>query len=485
MEEAPLPTGLTPKEEISESFEIKQDNINYKLNIKAINQDIILHLLDEKDMMKEFETKLTLDELKQIHKIFLGINSCKEFVDYIKALIENNKLAIKKIIENKVTIELMVEYLFKQNIIKIDLTTKKINFELIAQDLYKKISILTENFKNLETNYQNIVQENKNIKDENKNIKEENKKIKEELQKFKGENTNIKEELQKMKEENKNIKEENQKMKEESTNIKEKNQKIKEELQKIKEENKNIKEENQIIKEDNNILKRNNIKMEEVNKKYENRINNLEEVVNALNKNLLELKNNTSSIVEKSLLHDYIDSTIIETKRELDMIKSAIEQRMNKEIKTINKIYQATKDGGEPEIYHKKCDNIPNTLTLFKSAGKRRFGGFASECIKSDENPINDKNCFLFSLDKKKIYLPKDNYYRPSCYPNEGPCFVYKGRYCILIDNKSAIINKKLKTCESSHSFRDLFEGDPNALSEDGNFKGIYAEEYEVFQILF
>ena len=29
MEEAPLPTGMTPKEEISESFEIKQDNINY------------------------------------------------------------------------------------------------------------------------------------------------------------------------------------------------------------------------------------------------------------------------------------------------------------------------------------------------------------------------------------------------------------------------------------------------------------------------
>ena len=131
MEEAPLPTGMTPKEEISESFEIKQDNIKYKLNIRAINQDIILNLLDEKDMIKEFETKLSLDELKQIHKIFLGINSCKEFVDYIKALIENNKLAIKKIIENKVTIELMVEYLFKQNVIKINLTSKKINFELI------------------------------------------------------------------------------------------------------------------------------------------------------------------------------------------------------------------------------------------------------------------------------------------------------------------------------------------------------------------
>ena len=32
---------------------------------------------------------------------------------------------------------------------------------------------------------------------------------------------------------------------------------------------------------------------------------------------------------------------------------------------------------------------------------------------------------------------------------------------------------------------KDIFENDPNALSEDRNFDGIYAEEYEVFQILF
>ena len=33
MEDAPLPTTMTPKETISESFEIKQNENNYKLNI--------------------------------------------------------------------------------------------------------------------------------------------------------------------------------------------------------------------------------------------------------------------------------------------------------------------------------------------------------------------------------------------------------------------------------------------------------------------
>ena len=380
MEDAPLPTILTPKETITESFEIKQDKDSYKLNINVFNQDIMLNLLEEKDLMKEYEKILSLNELKQMHTIFLGLNSCKDFVDYMKALIENNKLLIKKNSENKIIIELTVEYLFKQNIIKIDLNPKKINFELIAQDLYKKLS--------------GLVQEN----------------------------------------------------------------------QKIKEENEILKKEIQIIKGEINTLKDNNIKMEEANKKYENKINNLEEIINQLK-------------------YDLIGFTIIESKSEFDMIESAIKQRMNKQIKGIKKIYQATIDGGDPEIFHKKCDNIPNTLTLFKSAGKRRFGGFASECIKSDKKIIEDKNCFLFSLDKKKIYPPKGNNYKIDNYLYKGPNFIYQGSYCILIDSKNAITNKTLKTYESGH--KDIFENDPNALSEEGKGEGIYAEEYEVFQILF
>ena len=48
MEDAPLPIISTPKETISESFEIKQEEKNYKLNVIIINQDITLDLLEEK-----------------------------------------------------------------------------------------------------------------------------------------------------------------------------------------------------------------------------------------------------------------------------------------------------------------------------------------------------------------------------------------------------------------------------------------------------
>ena len=417
MEDAPLPTTLTPKETISESFKINQDQHNYKFNIKIINQNIILNLSEENDLMKDYEIKLTFDELKRTHKIFLMFSSCSDFVDYMKALIENKKILIKNSNENKITIELIVEYLYKQNIIKIDLVQKQINFELIAQDLYKKILVLDENFKNLENNYKNIVDNNKIMKEENKNIKEEN------------------------------------------MNIKKENNNIKEEIKTIKEENMNIKQENKTIKE---------------------RLNNLENKFNSLNKEIIPNKINNN--INNKILKVSIDSRIME-RDEFDMIYPEIKKRMNKEIKEIKKLYQATVDGGESSIFHKKCVGVPNTLVLYKSAGNRRFGGFTSLCWQSKGNNFLDKNCFLFSLDKKKIYPPKKDYnYCFYYYDYDGPSFVINDTFCIEIYG-NAIMQKNLRTSEKD--FKEFFDNEENALSEDGNYSSIYAKEYEVFQIIF
>ena len=171
MEDAPSPINIIDKEKISESFEIKQDEIVYKLNIEVINQDITMNLLEEKEFKKEYEIKLTLEEIKQIHKLFGFFETSNEFVDYIKSLIDIKKLSIRKSAENKITIELTVDYLLKQNIIKFDLVQKPINYELIIQDLFQKFSALNQNFNNLENNHKSILEENKIIKEENEKNK--------------------------------------------------------------------------------------------------------------------------------------------------------------------------------------------------------------------------------------------------------------------------------------------------------------------------
>ena len=141
---------MTPKESIIESFKVLKDSDIYNLNIEIQNQNIIiLNLSEEKELYKEYEINLTFDELKQIHKVFSMLNSSQEFIEYIKALIENNKLTIIKENENNISIKIIAEYLFKQNIIQIDLKLKKINLDIVVKDMLKQISNLTNKLQKL------------------------------------------------------------------------------------------------------------------------------------------------------------------------------------------------------------------------------------------------------------------------------------------------------------------------------------------------
>ena len=132
------------------------------------------------------------------------------------------------------------------------------------------------------------------------------------------------------------------------------------------------------------------------------------------------------------------------------MIKIDIEKIMKKNIKNNQKIYQASKDGDTPEIFHTKCDNSNNTLVLYKSEGNRRFGGFASECWNYKNKSLTDKNCFLFSLDKKKILKKNDQHYKLSCEEKDGPSFIYEDFYCIRLETNS-LKNKELRTTKNEN----------------------------------
>ncbi len=95
---------------------------------------------------------------------------------------------------------------------------------------------------------------------------------------------------------------------------------------------------------------------------------------------------------------------------EFILINYAIIARFNKEIKELKKIYQATIDGDRSSDFHRKCDKIPNTLVLIKSAGNRRFGGFTTQTwdfwdYSQEGNLI--KMLFYFHLIKKKFILVK------------------------------------------------------------------------------
>ena len=172
---------------------------------------------------------------------------------------------------------------------------------------------------------------------------------------------------------------------------------------------------------------------------------------------------------------------------EFNLINYALITRLNKEIKELKKLYQATVDGDEAFDFHRKCDKIPNILVLIKSAGNRRFGGFTTKtwdtCPCRGNTTKGDDNAFLFSLDKNKIYSRTDKGNAIKCDRENGPGF----ESGFHLGNNS-IKEKALYTYESNYNSQyssfDL-NGDKNALSEDGKSSGIYATECEVFQVIF
>ena len=123
--------------------------------------------------------------------------------------------------------------------------------------------------------------------------------------------------------------------------------------------------------------------------------------------------------------HMFNNNSVIMEENEFYLIHLAIKSRLNKKVKGLKKLYQATIDGDGPINFHSRCDNFPNTLTIIKSAGNWRFGGFASETWESTTSYIykDDKNAFLFSLDKQKIYSYKGGGKALECCKDWGPTF--------------------------------------------------------------
>ena len=266
-------------------------------------------------------------------------------------------------------------------------------------------------------------------------------------------------------------------LKNENKELKEKQNK---EINKLKEKENEINELKEKIEKQNKEINNLKEKLNEINKLNEKIENQNKEINKLKEKEINELKQKTKLLFGNVKFEN--DKSVIMKEDERNMIFSEIENKMNKKIRKIKKLYQATIDGGDPINFHSKCDNIENTLVLIKSEGLRRFGGFTPIPWKSNGIWIKDPSLksFVFSLDKKKIYSLKSGFNAVYHNKDSGPCF--GGGRDIAIDN-NPIKENTLYTFQSSYDYK----GDNYSLSEcDGqNNIRIKALEYEVFQVIF
>ena len=163
-------------------------------------------------------------------------------------------------------------------------------------------------------------------------------------------------------------------------------------------------------------------------------IMNLNDVVISLQKqnsllidkvNKLELYINEKKIAKDNKnweLFQGNNSHIFESEEEKKYLREILPK------KKFKLLYRATEDGDSPKIFHKKVDKIGETITIFKTEKKRKFGGHITKAWNNTgEWEKEDPSFFLFSFDEKKVYKPIDNncfnentFY---CAANCGPYF--------------------------------------------------------------
>ena len=223
---------------------------------------------------------------------------------------------------------------------------------------------------------------------------------------------------------------------------------LKNRINELEKENQNFKNEINILKEEN---KKRDLRMEEI-EKWKNKI-----------------ENNKKKI----------DSYILTEKNDIDFISDRLKKLEYFKGKDIfyELIFRGTRDGRTSDIFHQKCDGKAKTITVIKTIKGLKFGGYIEREWKSYGYWVkDDENCFVFSLDLKKIYEPvkgKDKYFFDQSY---GPNFAVFGLENNLFKKSSLNLKKK----ESSNFNFKLFNTDYEINGGENVFQ---VAELEVFRI--
>ena len=92
------------------------------------------------------------------------------------------------------------------------------------------------------------------------------------------------------------------------------------------------------------------------------------------------------------------------------LLNLGIKKYFNNEIKNMKLLYQASTDGFETEIFHKKCGGKRYTVTLVVIETNIIIGGFTELEWHSRNSLIEGNKGFIFSLNDQKIYYNKNKY---------------------------------------------------------------------------
>jgi len=207
---------------------------------------------------------------------------------------------------------------------------------------------------------------------------------------------------------------------------------------------------------------------------------NYEFIIYSFYNNLIESK---SEIYKIKTPCNIIDSNILyESNREEEFIKKLNEWTGYKKMKLI---YRGTRDGMTNTVFHNKCDNKGESITLIKNEKGNIFGGYASIpwTNPSSGTFYSAPESFIFTLcniySTKPIKFPSKNDQKEVYhYYGYGPCF---GGGCDLGVNCD-ILNSN-SWSNFPNNYQDIIAKGKSIFTGDSNNSSFKIKEIEVFKI--
>ena len=363
-----------------DEYTVEGEDTQYNFKISLVDNKINLQLteISETKLGKNYEGEFTLEELRQINRVFHLTNTIYEAQDEFKKAVEKQKIALS---ENEAYVNIMFHMVLGTDnspfvialprnegarILKLEQDNDMLKLE--RDNLFNKLEILKRN-----TN--EILQNTNELENENNKLIDMVEKVEEEMDlsvPIKPINPS------------------------QSLNI----------APPLPQQNQNINTNNSINM--NKFLK---------NQKIENNPPSFSQ-------------KNPSNIQPKPVqkkpqfkkLKNGIISNIIKNEGELALVTQRIQSNLNKNI-FYNNLFFSKIDGDKASTFHQKCDKAKRTLTLVMDNDGNRFGGFTMRSWTGTNIQKKDEKAFIFSVDKNKIYPVLPDEVAIGCYPNFGPIF--------------------------------------------------------------
>ena len=131
--------GETSDMLIFDQIKIKQDNNEYCLNIISKGEKITFSVNVKNQLLYDnYTRKISFNNIKELHKGFSTLRSFNDFYEYLKSLSDKEKLKIKKY-NDKISLIIYLEVLFKPENVEIDLTPGKQDIDLNIKTISKEL----------------------------------------------------------------------------------------------------------------------------------------------------------------------------------------------------------------------------------------------------------------------------------------------------------------------------------------------------------